>query len=215
MQRRNQKVLEEATSPVIDDNQREKIGNIASQAISKLGYVGAGTIEFLYQNGEFYFIEMNTRLQVEHPITEIITNIDLVKEQISVAAGNKLSLKQENVRINGHAIECRINAENPKTFVPSAGKIIAYHPASGPGVRVDSAAYAGYSIPPYYDSMIGKLIVFGQDRNDCLAKLDRALDEFVIEGVETTLPLFKALLRNTDIQEGNYNIHWLEKYLDQ
>ena len=215
LQRRNQKVLEEATSPVIDDNQREKIGNIAAQAISKLGYVGAGTIEFLYQNGEFYFIEMNTRLQVEHPITEIITNIDLVKEQISVAAGNKLSLKQENVRINGHAIECRINAENPKTFVPSAGKIIAYHPASGPGVRVDSAAYAGYSIPPYYDSMIGKLIVFGQDRNDCLAKLDRALDEFVIEGVETTLPLFKALLRNTDIQEGNYNIHWLEKYLDQ
>ena len=215
LQRRNQKVLEEATSPVIDNNQREKIGNIAAQAISKLGYVGAGTIEFLYQNGEFYFIEMNTRLQVEHPITEIITNIDLVKEQISVAAGNKLSLKQENVRINGHAIECRINAENPKTFVPSAGKIIAYHPASGPGVRVDSAAYAGYSIPPYYDSMIGKLIVFGQDRNDCLAKLDRALDEFVIEGVETTLPLFKALLRNTDIQEGNYNIHWLEKYLDQ
>ena len=215
LQRRNQKVLEEATSPVIDDNQREKIGNIASQAISKLGYVGAGTIEFLYQNGEFYFIEMNTRLQVEHPITEIITNIDLVKEQISVAAGNKLSLKQENVRINGHAIECRINAENPETFVPSAGKIIAYHPASGPGVRVDSAAYAGYSIPPYYDSMIGKLIVFGQDRNDCLAKLDRALDEFVIEGVETTLPLFRALLRNTDIQEGNYNIHWLEKYLDQ
>ena len=215
LQRRNQRVLEEATSPVIDDNQREKIGNIAAQAISKLGYVGAGTIEFLYQNGEFYFIEMNTRLQVEHPITEIITNIDLVKEQISIAAGNELSLKQENVRINGHAIECRINAENPKTFVPSAGKIITYHPASGPGVRVDSAAYAGYSIPPYYDSMIGKLIVFGQDRNDCLAKLDRALDEFVIEGVETTLPLFKDLLRNNDIQEGNYNIHWLEKYLDQ
>ena len=215
LQRRNQKVLEEATSPVIDDNQREKIGNIAAQAISKLGYVGAGTIEFLYQNGEFYFIEMNTRLQVEHPITEIITNIDLVKEQISIAAGNELSLKQENVSINGHAIECRINAENPKTFVPSAGKIRTYHPASGPGVRVDSAAYAGYSIPPYYDSMIGKLIVFGQDRNDCLAKLDRALDEFVIEGVETTLPLFKDLLRNNDIQEGNYNIHWLEKYLDQ
>jgi len=215
LQRRNQKVLEEATSPVIDNNQREKIGNIAAQAISKLGYVGAGTIEFLYQNGEFYFIEMNTRLQVEHPITEIITNIDLVKEQISVAAGSELSLKQENVRINGHAIECRINAENPETFVPSAGKIITYHPASGPGVRVDSAAYAGYSIPPYYDSMIGKLIVFGQDRNDCLSKLDRALDEFVIEGVETTLPLFKDLLRNNDIQEGNYNIHWLEKYLDQ
>ena len=215
LQRRNQKVLEEATSPVIDDNQREKIGNIAAQAISKLGYVGAGTIEFLYQNGEFYFIEMNTRLQVEHPITEIITNIDLVKEQISIAAGSELSLKQENVSINGHAIECRINAENPETFVPSAGKIITYHPASGPGVRVDSAAYAGYSIPPYYDSMIGKLIVFGQDRNDCLAKLDRALDEFVIEGVETTLPLFKDLLRNNDIQEGNYNIHWLEKYLDQ
>ena len=215
LQRRNQKVLEEATSPVIDDNQREKIGNIAAQAISKLGYVGAGTIEFLYQNGEFYFIEMNTRLQVEHPITEIITSIDLVKEQISIAAGSELSLKQENVSINGHAIECRINAENPKTFVPSAGKIITYHPASGPGVRVDSAAYAGYSIPPYYDSMIGKLIVFGQDRNDCLAKLDRALDEFVIEGVETTLPLFKDLLRNNDIQEGNYNIHWLEKYLDQ
>ena len=215
LQRRNQKVLEEATSPVIDDNQREKIGNIASQAISKLGYVGAGTIEFLYQNGEFYFIEMNTRLQVEHPITEIITNIDLVKEQISVAAGSKLSIKQENITINGHAIECRINAENPETFVPSAGKIVTYHPASGPGVRVDSAAYAGYSIPPYYDSMIGKLIVFGQDRNDCLAKLDRALDEFVIEGVETTLPLFKDLLKNNDIQEGNYNIHWLEEYLGQ
>ena len=215
LQRRNQKVLEEATSPVIDDNQREKIGNIAAQAISKLGYVGAGTIEFLYQNGEFYFIEMNTRLQVEHPITEIITNIDLVKEQISIAAGSELSSTQENVSINGHAIECRINAENPETFVPSAGKIITYHPASGPGVRVDSAAYAGYSIPPYYDSMIGKLIVFGKDRNDCLAKLDRALDEFVIEGVETTLPLFKDLLRNNDIQEGNYNIHWLEKYLDQ
>ena len=215
LQRRNQKVLEEATSPVIDDNQREKIGNIAAQAISKLGYVGAGTIEFLYQNGEFYFIEMNTRLQVEHPITEIITNIDLVKEQISIAAGSELSSTQENVSINGHAIECRINAENPETFVPSAGKIITYHPASGPGVRVDSAAYAGYSIPPYYDSMIGKLIVFGQDRNDCLAKLDRALDEFVIEGVETTLPLYKDMLRNNDIQEGNYNIHWLEKYLDQ
>jgi len=215
LQRRNQKVLEEATSPVIDDQQRDKIGNIAAKAISDLGYVGAGTIEFLYQNGEFYFIEMNTRLQVEHPITEIITNMDLVKEQISVAAGNKLSIEQENVRINGHAIECRINAENPETFVPSAGKITAYHPASGPGVRIDSAAYAGYSIPPYYDSMIGKLIVFGQDRNDCLAKLDRALDEFVIEGVETTLPLFKDLLKNGDIQDGNYNIHWLEKYLER
>ena len=215
LQRRNQKVLEEATSPVIDDLQRDKIGNIAAKAISDLGYVGAGTIEFLYQNGEFYFIEMNTRLQVEHPITEIITNMDLVKEQISVAAGNKLSIEQENLRINGHAIECRINAENPETFVPSAGKITAYHPASGPGVRIDSAAYAGYSIPPYYDSMIGKLIVFGQDRNDCLAKLDRALDEFVIEGVETTLPLFKDLLKNGDIQDGNYNIHWLEKYLER
>ena len=207
--------MEEATSPVIDDMQRDKIGNIAAKAISDLGYVGAGTIEFLYQNGELYFIEMNTRLQVEHPITEIITNMDLVKEQISVAAGNKLSIEQEDVRINGHAIECRINAENPETFVPSAGKITAYHPASGPGVRIDSAAYAGYSIPPYYDSMIGKLIVFGQDRNDCLAKLDRALDEFVIEGVETTLPLFKDLLKNGDIQTGNYNIHWLEKYLER
>tara|TARA_Y100001935_G_scaffold211457_1_gene181761 strand:- start:159 stop:1505 length:1347 start_codon:yes stop_codon:yes gene_type:complete len=215
LQRRNQKVLEEATSPVIDASQRDKIGSIAAQAISQLGYVGAGTIEFLYQNGEFYFIEMNTRLQVEHPITEIITSMDLVKEQISVAAGNELSINQQDVIINGHAIECRINAENPETFVPSAGKIITYHPASGPGVRVDSAAYAGYSIPPYYDSMIGKLIVFGQNRKDCLAKLDRALDEFVIEGVETTLPLFKDLLKNSDIQEGNYNIHWLEKYLEQ
>ncbi len=214
LQRRNQKVLEEATSPVIDELKRETIGEIASSAISKLGYHGAGTIEFLYQDNEFYFIEMNTRLQVEHPITEIITNYDLVKEQIAIAAGNNLSKKQTDIVIKGHAIECRINAENPKTFIPSPGKITAYHPAGGPGVRVDSGAYSGYTIPPHYDSMIGKLIVFGDDRNDCLNRLNRAIDEFVIEGVDTTLPLFKDLLKNEDIISGNYNIHWLENYLE-
>ena len=215
IQRRNQKIIEEAPAFDIPQEKLDGIRNIAVNTCKKINYKGLGTFEFLYEDGNFYFIEMNTRLQVEHPITEIITNMDLVKEQISVAAGNKLSIEQEDVRINGHAIECRINAENPETFVPSAGKITAYHPASGPGVRIDSAAYAGYSIPPYYDSMIGKLIVFGQDRVDCLAKLDRALDEFVIEGVETTLPLFKDLLKNGDIQTGNYNIHWLEKYLER
>ncbi|MDG2186914.1 MAG: acetyl-CoA carboxylase biotin carboxylase subunit [Hyphomicrobiales bacterium] len=213
LQRRNQKILEEATSPVIDDKKRNEIGKVASDAISKLGYVGAGTVEFLYQDDKFYFIEMNTRLQVEHPITELITDCDLVKEQIYVASGKKLSLTQADVKIKGHAIECRINAENPQTFVPSPGKITSYHPASGPGVRVDSAVYAGYTIPPFYDSMIGKLIVYGKDRPDCLSRLNRALDEFVVEGVETTLPLFKELLSNNDIISGNYNIHWLENFL--
>ena len=213
LQRRNQKILEEATSPVIDESQRDSIGNIASSAISNLNYLGAGTIEFLYQDDQFYFIEMNTRLQVEHPITELITDCDLVKEQIKVAAGEKLSFKQSDLSIKGHAIECRINAENPENFSPSAGQITAYHPASGPGVRVDSAVYAGYHIPPFYDSMIGKLIVYGKDRPGCLSRLNRALDEFVIEGVETTLPLFKRLISNDDIISGNYNIHWLEKFL--
>tara|TARA_Y100000590_G_scaffold264185_1_gene296801 strand:+ start:7564 stop:8913 length:1350 start_codon:yes stop_codon:yes gene_type:complete len=214
LQRRNQKILEEATSPVINDTQREAIGSIASNAIADLGYLGAGTIEFLYQDEKFYFIEMNTRLQVEHPVTELITNIDLVKEQIKVASGEKLSIDQSDMEINGHAIECRINSEDPQTFLPSAGKITSYHPASGPGVRIDSAVYNGYNIPPFYDSMIGKLIAYGTDRNDCLSKLNRALDEFVIEGVETTLPLFKRLVNNEDIISGNYNIHWLERYLE-
>ena len=211
LQRRNQKVLEEATSPVIDDNQREKIGNIASQAISKLGYVGAGTIEFLYQNGEFYFIEMNTRLQVEHPITEIITNIDIVKEQISVAAGNKLSLKQENVRINGHAIECRINAENPKTFMPSPGKIEQFHSPGGLGIRIDSGIYSGYNIPPYYDSLIAKLIAHGKNRKECILKLKQAIKEMVIEPIPSTLELHQNLLENPDIINGDFDIKWLEQ----
>jgi acetyl-CoA carboxylase, biotin carboxylase subunit len=213
LQRRHQKVWEEGPSPALNAAEREKIGNVCAKAMQKLQYLGAGTIEFLYENGEFYFIEMNTRIQVEHPVTEMITGIDLVNEQIRVAAGSPLSFTQKDIVIEGHAIECRINAEHAATFRPSPGMIAYYHPPGGLGVRVDSAVYQGYTIPPHYDSLVGKLIVHGRTRNECLMRLRRALDEFVIDGIETTLPLFRTLVRNPDVQNGDYNIHWLEKFL--
>ena len=213
LQRRHQKVLEESPSPALNTEQRDKIGEVCANAMREMKYLGAGTIEFLYEDGEFYFIEMNTRIQVEHPVTEMITDIDLVLEQIRVAAGGELPCTQEELRFHGHAIECRVNAENPFNFRPSPGKILQYHPPGGLGVRVDSAAYQGYTIPPYYDSMVGKLIVHGKTRQECLMRLKRALDEFVVEGVETTLPLFRTLVRNQDITDGNYSIHWLEQFL--
>ena len=213
LQRRHQKVWEEASAPTVSPDQRSEIGEICAAAMRKLKYSGAGTIEFLYEDGEFYFIEMNTRLQVEHPVTERITGVDLVYEQIRVASGETLSLKQKNITFTGHAIEVRINAEDPQTFAPSPGKISFYHPAGGVGVRVDSAVYAGYTIPPYYDSLIGKLIVYGRTREECLQRLRRAVDEFVVDGIKTTLPLFQRLIREPDIIAGNYDIHWLEKFL--
>jgi acetyl-CoA carboxylase, biotin carboxylase subunit len=213
LQRRHQKVWEEANSPALNAEERKKIGDICAKAIQGLGYRGAGTIEFLYENGEFYFIEMNTRLQVEHPVTEAITGIDLVNEQIRIASGAGLSVKQKDVTFFGHAIECRINAENPRTFTPSPGLVTQFHTPGGLGVRVDSGVFAGYRIPPYYDSLIGKLIVHGRNRVECLMRLRRALDEFVVDGIETTLPLFRDLVNNPDIANGDYDIHWLEKYL--
>jgi acetyl-CoA carboxylase biotin carboxylase subunit len=213
LQRRHQKVWEEARSPALTDEQRQRIGTICAEAMAKLSYRGAGTIEFLYENGEFYFIEMNTRLQVEHPVTEAITGLDLVHEQIRVAAGLGLSLKQSEVVFSGHAIECRINAEDPRTFAPSPGTISHYHTPGGLGVRVDSGIYQGYAIPPFYDSLIGKLIVSGRTRQECMMRLRRALDEIVVDGVKTTLPLFRDLVDNADIAAGDYDIHWLEKYL--
>lgn len=208
-------MLEEALSPALTDKERARIGDTVRQAIQKLGYLGAGTVEFLYENGEFYFIEMNTRLQVEHPITEEVTGVDLVREQIMVAAGHKLSVKQEDIKYKGHAIECRVNAENPRTFRPSPGEIKQFHPAGGPGVRFDSAVYTGYRIPPYYDSMIGKLIVYGDDRAHCIARLKRALSEMVFVGIETTVPLFMDLVEDPDFQKGDYHIHWLEEWLEK
>src|SRR5690606_32189507 len=213
LQRRHQKVLEEAPAPTVPMEEQLKIGEVCAAAMRKLKYSGAGTIEFLYEDGNFYFIEMNTRLQVEHPVTERITGIDIVYEQIRVASGETLSLKQENIQFYGHAIEVRINAEDPQTFAPSPGNIQFYHPAGGVGVRVDSAVYQGYSIPPYYDSLIGKLIVYGRTREECLMRLRRAVDEFVVDGVKTTLPLFQRLIKEPDIRTGAYDIHWLEKYL--
>jgi acetyl-CoA carboxylase biotin carboxylase subunit len=213
LQRRHQKVMEESPSPAIDAKQRARIGGIVADAMANLGYAGAGTIEFLYEDGEFYFIEMNTRLQVEHPVTEAVTGIDLVNEQIRVACGLGLSFRQEDVKFNGHAIECRINAEDPKTFAASPGKITYYHPPGGLGVRVDSGVYQGYSIPPYYDSLIGKLIIHARTRQECLMRLARTLDEFVIDGIKTTIPLFRELVNDEDIASGNYDIHWLEKRL--
>ena len=213
LQRRHQKVWEEAPSPALNLAARGEIGAVVTRALTKLGYLGVGTVEFLYENGEFYFIEMNTRLQVEHPVTEMITGIDLVIEQIRIAAGAPLSIRQEDVRFNGHAIECRINAENPVSFRPSPGRIVHYHPPGGLGVRVDSAVYQGYSIPPYYDSLLGKLIVHGKTRGECLMRLRRCLDEFVIDGIDTTLPLFRALVRDEAIIDGDYHIHWLEQFL--
>ncbi|UTP41494.1 acetyl-CoA carboxylase biotin carboxylase subunit [Phenylobacterium sp. LH3H17] len=213
LQRRHQKVLEEAPSPVIDAAARAKIGKVVVDAIKAIGYLGVGTIEFLYENGEFFFIEMNTRLQVEHPVTEAITGIDLVREQIRIAAGMPLSFKQEDVVFEGHAIECRINAENPKTFVPSPGLVTDFHAPGGLGVRLDSALYAGYTVPPYYDSLIGKLIVHGRDREECIARLNRCLGEMVVGGIETSIPLFQELLQQPDILAGKYDIHWLERWM--
>jgi acetyl-CoA carboxylase biotin carboxylase subunit len=213
LQRRHQKVWEEALSPVITPEQREEIGAVSAKAIADLGYSGAGTIEFLYENGEFYFIEMNTRLQVEHPVTEAITGLDLVAEQLRVAAGQGLSVTQEDIAFQGHAIEVRVNAEHPETFRPSPGVIESYHPSGGLGVRVDSAVYQGYRIPPYYDSLIGKLIVHADTRDMAINRMARALDEFVIAGVESTLPLFRRLVNEPDIRSGDYSIHWLERWL--
>jgi len=213
LQRRHQKVLEEAPSPALNAEARDRIGMTVARAMQKLKYRGAGTVEFLYEDGEFYFIEMNTRLQVEHPVTEMITGLDLVLEQIRIAAGHPLTLTQDEVTFSGHAIECRICAENPKTFRPSPGRITYWHPPGGLGVRVDSGAYQGYRIPPNYDSLIGKLIVAGKNRNECLMRLKRCLSEFVIDGIETTIPLFTELVRHPDIANGTYDIHWLEKHL--
>jgi len=215
LQRRHQKVLEEAPSPVIDAEARAKIGRVVVEAVRRIGYLGVGTIEFLYENGEFFFIEMNTRLQVEHPVTEAITGIDLVREQIRIAAGLPLSFRQEDVVFEGHAIECRINAENPKTFAPSPGLVTDFHAPGGLGVRMDSALYAGYSIPPYYDSLVGKLIVHGRDREECIARLCRCLGEVVVSGIDTNIPLFQELLQNPDIIRGDYTIHWLENWMKQ
>jgi len=214
LQRRHQKVLEEAPSPVISPEERDRMGGIVARAMADMGYRGAGTIEFLWENGEFYFIEMNTRLQVEHPVTEAITGMDLVREQIRIADGKPLSVTQDELEFKGHAIECRINAEDPWTFAPSPGKIAAYHAAGGMHVRVDSGLYAGYSIPPYYDSMIAKLIVYGRTREGCIMRLRRALEEMVIEGVKTTIPLHKKLLDQPDILNGDYSIKWLEEWLE-
>lgn len=215
IQRRHQKVFEEALSPAINSEIREKLGNIVTNALSKIGYLGAGTLEFLYENGEFYFMEMNTRIQVEHPVTEMVTGVDLIKEQISVAAGNKLSYKQSHIKFNGHAIECRINAEHPGTFMPSPGTISRYHAPGGLGVRMDSHIFQGYVVPTYYDSMIGKLIVFAKTRAEALAKLKQALFELVIEGVVTNTPLHQWLINDPAIISGNYDIHWLEKNIQK
>ena len=213
LQRRHQKVLEEAPSPTITAKQREEMGGIVAKAMADMGYRGAGTIEFLYEGGKFYFIEMNTRLQVEHPVTEAITGLDLVREQIRIAWGHPLTLRQEDVQFRGHAIECRINAEDPATFAPSPGTVKQYHAPGGMNVRVDSGLYAGYRIPPYYDSMVAKLIVYGTTRAGALRRLRRALKEFVIDGVKTTIPLHQALLDDPEFQEGEYTIKWLEDWL--
>jgi acetyl-CoA carboxylase biotin carboxylase subunit len=213
LQRRHQKVLEEAPSPVITPAERDRMGGVVAKAMADMGYRGAGTIEFLWEDGEFYFIEMNTRLQVEHPVTEMITGLDLVREQIRVAEGHPLTLRQEDVQFRGHAIECRINAEDPRTFAPSPGTVTVYHAPGGMHVRVDSGLYQGYRVPPYYDSMIAKLIVYGTSRQGALRRLRRALEEFVIEGMKTTIPLHRALLDDPEFQEGTYTIKWLEEWL--
>jgi acetyl-CoA carboxylase, biotin carboxylase subunit len=213
LQRRHQKVLEEAPSPALNDSERDSIGETVAKVVRDMGYKGVGTVEFLYEDGEFNFIEMNTRLQVEHPVSEMITGIDLVREQIRVASGAPLVLRQDDIVFEGHAIECRINAENPDTFVPSPGRVESYHAPGGLGVRVESALYAGYVIPPYYDSMIAKLVVHGSSRTECLMRLRRALEEMLITGVETTIPLHSRLIANPDFANGDYDIHWLEKFV--
>ena len=215
LQRRHQKVFEEAPGPTINNEVRQNIGKVCAEAVASINYAGAGTIEFLYENNEFYFIEMNTRLQVEHPITEAIYGVDLVKEQIRIAAGLPMQLIQENLKVNGHAIEVRINAEKLPNFSPCPGKITQFHAPGGLGVRLDSAIYDGYVIPPYYDSLIAKLIVHAEDRPAALSRLKRALGELIVDGVDTTIPLFNSLLNNEDIIKGNYNIHWLENWLDK
>jgi acetyl-CoA carboxylase biotin carboxylase subunit len=215
LQRRHQKLLEESPSPALNADQREALGTTVARAMRELKYLSVGTIEFLYAGGEFYFIEMNTRIQVEHPVTEMVTDIDLVLEQIRVASGAPLGIEQKDVTFHGHAIECRINAENPVSFRPSPGKIVHYHVPGGMGVRMDSAVYQGYRIPPYYDSLLGKLIVHGKSRAECLMRLRSALDELVVDGIDTTLPLFRALIREKDIIDGAYHIHWLEQFLSR
>ncbi|MEO6433555.1 MAG: acetyl-CoA carboxylase biotin carboxylase subunit, partial [Sphingomicrobium sp.] len=215
LQRRHQKVLEEAPSPVISAEERERMGEIVRKAMADMAYRGAGTIEFLYENGEFYFIEMNTRLQVEHPVTEMISGLDLVREQIRVASGLGLSVRQEDIVLHGHAIECRINAEDPQTFAPSPGTVKAYVAPGGMHVRVDSGLYTGYKVPPYYDSMIAKLIVYGRTREGCILRLKRALEEFVVEGMKTTIPLHQKLVRDPEFLAGDYTIKWLEQWLDR
>ena len=211
IQRRHQKLFEEAPSPALSAAQRAEIGAVAAEATRQMGYLGVGTMEFLYENGEFFFIEMNTRLQVEHPITEEVTGVDLVREQIRIAAGMPLPFTQDNITFTGHAIECRINAEHPETFMPTPGKVTAFHAAGGPGIRVDSCLYAGYAVPPYYDSLIAKLIVYGDDRDQCLARLRRALQEFVVEPIPTTLGLHERLVDADAVKNGSYNIRWLEE----
>jgi len=215
LQRRHQKIWEEAPSPALNAEQRQEIGATVAEAIARLGYRGVGTVEFLYEDGAFYFIEMNTRLQVEHPVTELITGLDLVIEQVRIASGMPLSVSQEEVTFSGHSIECRINAENARTFAPSPGRIAYFHPPGGLGVRVDSGVYHGYRVPPYYDSLIGKLIVHGKNRTECLMRLKRALSEFVIDGIDTTIPLHSALISEPDVANGVYDIHWLENYLER
>ena len=211
IQRRHQKLFEECPSPILSSKERQSIGELSSKATKKLGYLGLGTIEYLYENKQFYFIEMNTRLQVEHPITEMVTGLDLVCEQIKVASGQEMSFQQKDVVLSGHAIECRINAENSDNFLPSPGKIKTYHPPGGPGVRVDSIVYQGYEVPPFYDSLVSKLIVYAKDREDCLMRTQRALEEFIIEPIDTSIELHKKLIRNIDIKNGNYTIKWLEE----
>ncbi len=213
LQRRHQKILEEAPSPVISAAERARMGGIVSKAMADMGYRGAGTIEFLWENGQFYFIEMNTRIQVEHPVTEMITGFDLVREQIRVAEGKGLSVTQDMLEFRGHAIECRINAEDPRTFSPSPGPVSYYHPPGGMHVRVDSGLYAGYRVPPYYDSMIAKLIVYGRTRESCMMRMRRALEEMVVDGIKTNIPLHQELLRAPDVIDGNYSIKWLEEWL--
>ncbi|MEQ9349103.1 MAG: acetyl-CoA carboxylase biotin carboxylase subunit [Alphaproteobacteria bacterium] len=213
LQRSHQKLLEEAPSPALNHKQRAEIGEVARRAVAAIGYRNAGTLEFLYQDGAFYFIEMNTRLQVEHPVTEAITGVDIVREQIRIAAGMPLSIRQEDVTFRGHAIECRINAEDPQTFVPSPGTVSDFHAPGGPGVRIDSALYSGYRVPPTYDSMVAKLIVHGASRNECLMRLRRALQEFAIGGILTTIPLHARLVNEADVVNGNYDIHWLERFV--
>lgn len=213
IQRRHQKIWEEAPSPALNDEIRANLGKVVNKAISKMGYRGVGTLEFLYENGEFFFMEMNTRIQVEHPITELVTGVDLVKEQIQVAAGQKLQLTQDDIKIKGHAIECRINAENAETFIPSPGEITRYHAPGGWGIRVDSHMYQGYRVPPHYDSLVAKLVVYGHDRSECISRVESALREYVIDGIDTIIPLHQKLAKQPEIISGEYDIHWLEKKL--